>query len=192
MKALILVDIQNDLFPSGLRATRDKERIVSVIQGIPTKFDLVVATQDWHPADHSSFATVHGKQPGEVILVKGIEQMLWPVHCVQDTPGAQMVSGLPMNLVGKTFRKGMQPETQGYSGFFDNDRRNPTGLGDHLKQAGVIDVYVAGVATDQCVKTTALDSQRLGYRTFLIEDGCCGTDLVPGDVHRAIANMQKF
>jgi nicotinamidase/pyrazinamidase len=155
------------------------------------KFPLIVATQDWHPPDHLSFAPQHpGHEIGEVIEVDGLEQILWPVHCVQGTPGAEFPAELDQSRVDRVFQKGNDRRIDSYSGFFDNGHRQATGLGDFLKERGVRDVYVLGLATDYCAKFTALDAAQLGFRTHLIEDGCRGVNLKEGDVSRAVEEMR--
>jgi nicotinamidase/pyrazinamidase len=191
MNALILVDIQNDFVPGGALAVPDGDRIVPVVNRLQPRFDLVVATQDWHPADHGSFAANHaGRQPGQQIDLNGLPQILWPIHCVQDTNGADFVPGLDRGKWGRVFVKGTDPQIDSYSGFYDNGHRQATGLGDYLREKGVTDVYVAGLATDYCVKFTALDARQLGFNTHLIEDACRGVNLQPGDVDRAIEEMR--
>jgi nicotinamidase/pyrazinamidase len=127
---------------------------------------------------------------GEVIELGGLPQVLWPVHCVQHTPGAEFHPALDRGGIAAVFQKGTDPGIDSYSGFFDNARRKDTGLGDFLRQRRVTDVFVCGLATDYCVKATALDAARLGFRTHLIADACRGVELNPGDVARAIAEMQ--
>ena len=192
MKALILVDLQNDFCPGGALAVREGDRVIPVANGLQGSFDLVVATQDRHPADHGSVAANHeGKQPGDVIELGGLAQILWPVHCVQGTPGAELHPDLDRGRIREVFRKGTDPAVDSYSGFFDNGRRKATGLGDYLRGRGARDVYVCGLATDYCVKFTALDAAQLGFRTFLVEDACRGVDLSAGDVEKAVADMKR-
>ncbi len=190
MRALILVDLQNDFVPGGALPVPHGDDVIPVANRVQKRFDLIVATQDWHPLDHGSFAIHHkdGK-PGDVIDLNGLTQVLWPVHCVQDTPGAAFVPELDMERVKKVFRKGDDKDIDSYSGFFDNDHRRSTGLGEYLKERSVTDVYVLGLATDYCVRFTALDAQSLGFQTYLIEDACRGVDLTPGDVAAAIREM---
>ena len=191
MKALILVDLQNDFCPGGALAVPEGDEVIAVVNRLLSCFDLIVATQDWHPADHGSFAVMHaGKKPGDVIDLGGLEQVLWPVHCVEDTPGAALHAELNAGAIERTFRKGTDPAIDSYSGFFDNGHQKATGLGDYLKERAVDDLYVCGLATDYCVKFTALDAVRLEFRTQLIEDACRGVDLQPGDVRRAIEQMR--
>ena len=192
MKALIIVDVQNDFVPGGALAVPEGDAVVPVCNRLSKAFDLVVATQDWHPANHGSFAASHpGRKIGDVIDLNGLSQMLWPVHCVQDTPGAEFVPGLDTSRFDRVFRKGTDPAIDSYSGFFDNGHRKATGLGEYLKQKGVTDVYVAGLATDYCAKFTALDAQSLGFKTFLIEDACRGVNVRPGDDQAAIEEMRQ-
>ena len=191
MKALIIVDMQNDFCPGGALPVKDGNTIVPVINDLMKKFDLIVATQDWHPKDHGSFASNHGKKPGEMIVLNGLDQILWPDHCLQGTPGAEFVKGLDVKRITKVFQKGMDKDVDSYSGFFDNGHKNATGLGDYLKQQKVTEVYAVGLATDYCVKFTALDAVGLGLKTFLITDACKGVNLSDEDVPRAIAEMAK-
>ncbi|HSU68800.1 MAG TPA: bifunctional nicotinamidase/pyrazinamidase, partial [Tepidisphaeraceae bacterium] len=154
-------------------------------------FDLVVATQDWHPADHGSFAVNHpGRKIGDVIEFNGLQQILWPTHCVQNTPGAEFVKTLDTSRIARVFRKGTDKNIDSYSGFFDNGHRKSTGLDVYLKEQGVTDVFVAGLATDYCVKFTALDARQLGFTTHLIRDASHGVNVRPGDVDRAVHDMR--
>lgn len=190
MNALILVDIQNDFVPGGTLAVPQGDQIVPIINRLQPCFDLVTATQDWHPANHGSFAANHpGRKPGEVIELDGLPQILWPVHCVQRTGGAEFVPGLDRKSWDRVFVKGTDAKIDSYSGFFDNGHRQATGLSDYLREKGVTDVYVAGLATDYCVKFTALDALKIGFKTHLIEDACRGVNLQAGDVQRAIDEM---
>ena len=192
MKALIVVDVQNDFCPGGALAVPEGDRVVPVVNGLMPRFDLVVATQDWHPADHGSFAANHpGRKPGEVIDLDGLEQILWPVHCVEGTPGAEFHPDLNEAPFTRVFRKGMDKNIDSYSGFFDNGHRKATGLGDFLKQQGATEVYLAGLTTDYCVRFSALDAVELGFSTCVIEDACRGVNQKPGDVDRAIAEMKE-
>ncbi|MDB5322656.1 MAG: Nicotinamidase [Phycisphaerales bacterium] len=191
MRALIVVDVQNDFVPGGALAVREGDRVVPVANGLMGRFQLVVATQDWHPADHGSFAANHlGKQVGEVIELNGFPQVLWPVHCVQGTRGAEFAAGLAVEKLTRVFRKGTEAGIDSYSGFFDNGHRRATGMGDWLNEKGVRDIYVMGLATDYCVKFTALDGVGLGFNVWLVEDGCRGVELRAGDVGRAVEEMR--
>jgi nicotinamidase/pyrazinamidase len=190
MKALLLVDLQNDFLPGGALPVPRGDEVVPVANRVQRAFDLIVATQDWHPADHGSFAARHpGRKPGELAQLGGLPQVLWPTHCVQDSFGAAFAPALDTTRLTRVFTKGTDPAIDSYSGFFDNGHRKATGLGDFLRDRGVTDVYVLGLATDYCVKATALDAVRLGFTTHLILDGCRGVELNAGDVTRAIEEM---
>jgi nicotinamidase/pyrazinamidase len=192
MKALVIVDVQNDFCPGGALPVPEGDRVVAAINRLQPEFALVVATQDWHPANHGSFAANHpGRRPGEQIELAGLPQILWPVHCVQGTPGAELHPALNRARIARVFPKGTDPNVDSYSGFFDNGHRASTGLGEYLRDLGVDDVYICGLATDYCVKATALDAVGLGLRTQLVADACRGVELRPGDVERAIDEMRQ-
>ena len=191
MNALVLVDLQNDFLPGGPLPVPQGDAVVPLANSLQGAFKLVVATQDWHPPNHGSFAANHpGRKPGDVIRLKKLPQTLWPVHCVQRTRGAQLAHGLMLNRVNKIFRLGTDPDIDSYSGFFDNGHLQTTGLHEYLKDKGAAAVYVLGLATDYCVKYTALDAVALGFKTFLIEDACRGANLQPDDVPRAFEEMK--
>jgi len=191
MKALILVDLQNDFCPGGALPVPEGDAVIPVANALQSRFDVVVATQDWHPANHASFAASHpGHKPGESIDVDGLTQVLWPVHCVQGTWGAEFHPRLDRTRIARVFRKGTDPRIDSYSGFFDNGRRHATGLADYLRERKVNEVFVCGLATDYCVKFTVLDAIELGFATHVILDACRGVDLRPGDVQRAVSEMQ--
>lgn len=192
MKALILVDLQNDFLPGGALPVPDGDEIIPLVNAIEKYFDLIVATQDWHPANHGSFASNHpGHQPGDVVDLAGIPQILWPDHCVQNTGGAAFAPGFNTKCITRIFQKGIDPTIDSYSTFFDNAHRRSTGLGDYLKKKGVTEVYLMGLATDYCVKYSVLDACHLGFKTFVIEDGCRGINLKPNDVANAFDEMKK-
>ena len=191
MKTLVLVDIQNDFLPGGALAVPDGDAIVPVVNRLLPGFDLVVATQDWHPADHGSFAANHtGKMPFENIELNGLPQTLWPVHCVQNTGGACFAPGLDTHRIARVFPKGTDPRVDSYSGLFDNGRHSSTGLAEWLKDKGANELWVCGLATDFCVKFTTLDAVAEGFRVNLITDACRGIDHPPGNVAAAFAEMQ--
>jgi nicotinamidase/pyrazinamidase len=173
MDALILVDIQNDFCPGGSLAVEGGDEVVPVVNELQKKFELVVATKDWHPPGHSSF------------------ESLWPPHCVQNTQGAEFVAGLDTSRIAHTFLKGTDPAVDSYSGFFDNEHKLSTGLGDWLRAQGVTGVTVAGLATDYCVKFTALDALRLGFETTVVRDACRGVEVNAGDTERAVEEMRR-
>jgi nicotinamidase/pyrazinamidase len=191
MKALILVDIQNDFLPGGALAVPNGGAVIPIVNKILPVFPLVVATQDWHPSIHGSFAANHpGKKVFEQIDLNGLPQTLWPVHCVQNTPGAALATDLRQDRIARVFQKGTDAGIDSYSGLFDNGHRKSTGLGEWLKQQRVTDVFVCGLATDYCVKFTALDAVQLGFKTYLIEDASRGVNLHPNDVQKAIEEMK--
>ena len=192
MKALLLVDLQNDFLPGGSLAVPRGDEVIPVANLLQMVFDRVVATQDWHPAEHGSFAAQYpGKEPGEIVELGGQSQVLWPVHCVQGSPGAELAPGLERPKIEKVFFKGIDPEVDSYSAFFDNAAARSTGLGEYLWESGVREVYIMGLATDYCVKFSALDAVRLGFATFVVEDGCRGVELSAGDSERAFEAMQE-
>jgi nicotinamidase/pyrazinamidase len=192
MKALVLVDIQNDFLPGGALAVPDGDAVIPVANQLQPAFPLVAATEDWHPRNHGSFAANHpGKSPFEQIELNGMPQTLWPVHCVQNTPGAALASALKQDRIAKIFQKGTDAGIDSYSGLFDNGHRKSTGLGEWLKQRGVTEVFVCGLATDYCVKFTALDAVQFGFKTWLVEDASRGVNLRPNDVKNAIAEMKR-
>jgi nicotinamidase/pyrazinamidase len=191
MQALLIVDIQNDFLPGGALPVPRGAEVIDPANRLQDAFDLVVATQDWHPRDHGSFAANHpGKQPGDIIDLYGISQVLWPIHCVQNTRGAAFAPGLRMERVAAVFRKGVDPTVDSYSGFFDNGHRRSTGLGEYLRNRGIEEISIAGLTTDYCVKFSALDARTLGFRTTIIEDACRGIGLHPGDIEAAVNEMR--
>lgn len=192
MKCLILVDIQNDFLPGGALAVPGGDKIIPLTNKLQPLFPLVVATQDWHPASHGSFAASHpGKKVFEQIELNGLPQTLWPTHCVQNTNGAELATALSRERIARVFPKGTDASIDSYSGLFDNGHRKSTGLGEWLRAKGVTEVYVCGLATDYCVKFTALDSVQFGFKTNLIEDASRGVNLQPSDVSNAIAEMKR-
>lgn len=192
MRALILVDIQNDFCPGGALAVADGDAVVSIANRLMTTVDLVVATQDWHPENHGSFAS---NNPGRTLFdladLGGLPQVMWPTHCVQWTGGAQFHPGLNTRRIARVFPKGTDPAIDSYSGFFDNGKRKATGLGEWLKTQAVDEVLICGLATDYCVKATAIDAAQLGFRTALIEDACRGVAMKATDIPDALAAMRQ-
>ena len=192
MRALLLIDIQNDFLPGGALAVPGGDEVVPVANRLMAKYDLVVATQDWHPADHLSFASQHaGKRPGDVIQLDGLDQILWPDHCVQHTSGAEFAARLNQSGIRHVVHKGTDRTIDSYSGFFDNARRKATDLESVLRSAGVDEIHIMGLATDYCVKATALDAIDLGFSTVLLVAGVRGVDLHPGDCERTIEQMRR-
>jgi len=171
MKTLIIVDIQNDFLEGGSLAVPNGNDVIPVLNEIQKDFDLIVATQDWHPQNHKSFASEHpNKNEFEIIDLNGLQQVLWPVHCVQGSFGAEFHKDLKMNSIEAIFRKGMDHEIDSYSGFYDNGKRKNTGLFGYLKDRKVSEVFVAGLAADFCVYFTANDAIDLGFKTTIIEE----------------------
>ncbi len=191
MRALIVVDVQNDFLPGGALPVPRGHEVVEVINALIPGFDVVVATQDWHPEDHGSFAVHHGRAPGELGELAGLPQILWPTHCVQGSAGAQFAPGLRSEAFDAVFRKGQDATVDSYSGFFDNARRRDTGLDSWLRSRGVQEVTLVGLATDYCVKFTALDASALGYEVRLVRAACRGVELSAGDVERALGALSE-
>ena len=193
MKALILVDIQRDFCPDGALAVHEGDQVVEVANRLMENniFDLVVATQDWHPENHGSFASNQKTDPFTLGELNGLPQVWWPDHCTWGSYGAQFHPKLNLGKVATIFRKGMDPSVDSYSGFFDNGKRNSTGLANYLNGLGVDKVFVMGLATDYCVKFTALDAVGLGFNTSLIVDGCRGVNMNPEDSDKAIEEMRE-
>lgn len=189
-KALIIVDLQNDFCSGGALAVPGGDEVVPLANQLQAKFDLVVATQDWHPADHVSFAANHaGCVVGDVVMVDDIPQVLWPVHCVQEGKGAEFHPDFDTSHVKKIFHKGVDSKVDSYSAFYDNEHLRATGLTDYLRSQGVTDVYIMGLATDYCVKYSALDAAHDGFNVFVIVEGCRGVELNEGDTAKALNEM---
>lgn len=191
MRALILVDLQYDFCPGGALAVERGDETIAVANKLIPMFETVVATQDWHPSHHKSFAVNNpGTRTGQVIELDGLPQVMWPAHCVEGTNGAELHGGLARDRITEVFRKGTDPSIDSYSGFFDNGHKKTTGLHDWLRKRGIDDVHVLGLATDYCVKFTALDARALGHKVTLVEDGCRAVNLSPGDGAKAIEEMR--
>lgn len=188
--ALILVDLQVDFMPTGMLPVAEADQIIPMTNALMAHYRTIVATQDWHPANHGSFAANHPwRKPGQVIELDGLPQVLWPIHCVQDTWGSEFVADLATDRITKVFRKGTDPTIDSYSGFYDNGHRKSTGMSEWLKEQGIREVHVLGVATDYCVKFTVLDALRDGFSTKLIRSATRGVEMEAGDVDRAIDEM---
>ncbi len=190
-QALILVDLQNDFLPGGALGVPGGDEVIPIANGLIEDFGIVAATQDWHPADHGSFAVNHpGGQLFEQVDLHGLPQTLWPIHCVQETAGAELAPGLDTRRITRVFKKGTNAHIDSYSGFYDNGHRQSTGLAEWLREQGVKHVTVCGLATDYCVKFTALDALAEGFGVTLHLPACRGVDLSPGDVEATIAEMR--
>ncbi len=176
--AFLAIDVQNDFCAGGALAVPDGDAVVAPVNRLMERFAHVVATQDWHPADHASFAANHaGGQPFSVVDMPYGPQTLWPAHCVQGTPGAGFHPGLALDRATAILRKGFRSHVDSYSAFYENDRTTPTGLGGLLRERGVTRVFAAGLATDFCVSFSALDARRLGFEVAVVLDACRAIDL---------------
>ena len=190
MTALILVDIQNDFFPNGALPVPHGNEILPAINALTQlPFDFIIATQDWHPANHGSFAETHRKPVGATIELNGVRQILWPTHCVQNTHGAEFAPGWDRSNVHHVVYKGTDRLVDSYSAFFDNEKKCSTGLANFLKEKNIATVVIAGLATDYCVKYSVLDALQLGFKTFVIPEGCRGVNINPHDTDNAIKEI---
>lgn len=192
MKALLIVDVQNDFLPGGALAVPQGDVIIPVINNIQQHFKLIVATRDWHPANHGSFASNHdNRQVGEVIRLHGQEQVLWPDHCVQGSPGAEISPLLNQGLINNVIFKGSDPDIDSYSAFYDNGHLKETGLHAYLKRNGITSLFVCGLAADYCVYYTVKDALLLGYEANLLTDATRGVNLQPEDTDKAFKDMER-
>jgi nicotinamidase/pyrazinamidase len=190
--ALVIIDVQNDFCPGGSLAVADGDAIIPVINRLMPLFSRVAATQDWHPADHVSFASGHkGKKPQDVIIHRNKEQVLWPDHCIQATHGAALHPDLDRRFINLIIHKGMDPLLDSYSAFFENDKQTQTGLHGYFQVLGISRLYFCGLATDYCVFSSARDALRLGFEVAIIEDACRGVDFPPGNVDKCLAELRE-
>jgi nicotinamidase/pyrazinamidase len=191
-KALIIVDVQNDFCPNGALAVNGGDEVVPVINDIMSKFEMVIATQDWHPKNHGSFASVQNKPAFSMGELNGQPQVMWPDHCIQATHGSDFHPDLKVDFdTHRIFFKGMDKNVDSYSGFYDNNGKNPTGLAAYLEVNDVEEVYICGLATDYCVKFTALDCVSEGFKTFVIADACRAVEMNEGDSSKAFEEMNN-
>ncbi|WP_322043501.1 bifunctional nicotinamidase/pyrazinamidase [Paraburkholderia sp. J67] len=175
---LLLIDLQYDFMPGGALAVAQGDEVVPVANRLAQDFRQVVLTQDWHPAEHVSFAANHaGRKPFETIALPYGEQVLWPTHCMQGTQGAQLHRDLDVPQARALIRKGHHAQVDSYSAFLEADRTTPTGLAGYLREIGAKRVYCCGLATDYCVAWSALDARAAGFETVLIEDASRAIDL---------------
>ncbi len=188
---LVIVDVQNDFCPGGALAVAEGDSVVPVINSISFLFDKVVATQDWHPVGHVSFASTHNKNPFELISIGGVEQALWPDHCVPGTPGADFHQDLDLRHVDLIVRKGTNPLVDSYSTFLENDKKTETGLRYYLQGLGLTDLYFAGLATDYCVYFSAVDALSFGFHVSVILDATRGVDVPAENVEKTVDDMKK-
>jgi len=192
MKALCLIDLQRDFFPGGALPAPHGDQILPAINALlEMDWELIVASKDWHPPGHKSFAFVHEKEHGEVITLGQREQILWPDHCVQNTPGAEFISGFDANRIDQVVYKGTDPEIDSYSAFYDDAHLRSTGLKEILHERKITDLYCVGLATEYCVLATVLDALECGFKTFVVLEGVSGVDLHPGDSQKALQQMAK-
>lgn len=188
--ALLVIDVQNDFIPGGQLPVPEGDHIVPLINRLARQFKQVVIAQDWHPAGHASFASSHpGHQPYDVIELPYGEQTLWPEHCVQATPGAELHSELDLPHAQLIIRKGCNPDIDSYSAFLEADRRTTTGLSGYLKERGIDTVYMVGLALDFCVMYSALDARAAGFNAFVVLDACRAID-INGSLAAAMDRMQ--
>jgi nicotinamidase/pyrazinamidase len=187
---LVIVDVQNDFMPGGALAVARGDEVVAVVNELAGRFEHVVLTQDWHPLDHVSFAANHpGRQPFETVRLPYGEQVLWPTHCVQGTPGAALHADLKATHARLVIRKGYRRDIDSYSGFVEADRKTPTGLAGYLRESGARRVWCCGLATDYCVAWTALDARAAGFDAVVVDDACRAIDL-DGSLARAWRDME--
>lgn len=191
-RVLLIIDLQNDFCPGGALPVPEGDKIVPVVNKIMTKFNYVVATQDWHPKNHISFASTHNKPVGETVVVNGITQILWPEHCVQGSYGAQLHPGLNTEKINLILRKGVNPNIDSYSAFLENDKKTETGLHYWIAGLGIKEVYICGLALDYCVYYSACDSVKFGFKTFVIIDATRGVNVPEGNIERTINHMKSI
>jgi nicotinamidase/pyrazinamidase len=190
MTAFVVVDLQNDFFPGGALGVKNGDQILPVINKLLKQpFDLIIGTKDWHPQNHGSFAETHGKKVGEVIDLNGLQQILWPTHCVQGTRGAEFSDQWDHDKVERVFYKGTDPDIDSYSAFYDNGHRKSTGLHEYLQSKAIKEIYIAGLASDYCVKYSVLDALKLGYSVYVVIDGCKPVNLAADDEEKAMQEM---
>ncbi len=191
MNCLIITDIQYDFCPGGALAVAGGDQTIPIINKISSKFDKVIATQDWHPPGHMSFASNYGRQPYEVMTIVKQEQVLWPDHCVQGSHGAELHKDLNLGPVDLIIRKGNDPNIDSYSSFVENDKVTKTGLQYYLWGMGVKHIYICGLATDYCVYYSAMDAIGLGFKVTVIIDACRGVDVPSGNVKKVVGEMRR-
>jgi nicotinamidase/pyrazinamidase len=191
MKALVITDVQNDFLPGGALAVKNSHEIIPIINNLIEHFDHVIATQDWLPPNHVSFAKTFNKSVGDIIELNGIKQILWPVHCVQGSFGAALSDDLNQSKVEYKVFKGTDPNVDSYSVFFDNAKLKSTNLEQYLTEHDLNDLYFVGLTTDYCVKYSALDALELGFQTTIIKDACKAISLHPKDEEKALFEMQN-
>ena len=188
---LIITDIQNDFCPGGALAVAEGDKIIPIVNALARKFDKVVATQDWHPPGHASFASTHNKEPYDIITIEEIQQVLWPEHCVTGSFGADFHKDLDLREVDLIIRKGSDLNIDSYSTFLENDKKTVTGLHYYLKGFSIQDLYICGLATDYCVYYSAMDAKEMGFKVGVILDACRGIDVPAGNIAAAVERMKE-
>ena len=188
---LIITDIQNDFCPGGALAVSEGDRIIPLVNALSPRFDKVVATQDWHPPGHASFAGTHARNPYDIMEIDGLRQVLWPEHCVSGTFGAEFHRDLDLRDVDLIIRKGTNPRVDSYSTFMENDRKTETGLHGYLRGFEIGHVFLCGLATDYCVYFSALDAVNLGFQVTVLRTASRGVDVPPGNMDLAIRTMRE-
>lgn len=191
MKTLIITDIQNDFLPNGALAVKNSAEIIHLINALLPHFEHVIATQDWHPPNHVSFASTFEKKIGDTIEINGYKQTLWPEHCIQNSPGAALSPSLNKDRIEHFVLKGTDPEIDSYSVFFDNVHLRSTGLEQYLRDHKLNDLYFVGLTTDYCIRYSVLDALTLGFKVSVIKDCCRPVNLHPGDEAAALAEMER-
>ena len=193
--ALLLVDLQKDFCKNGALEVNEGDEVIKVANKMAESFskagNLIIATKDWHPDEHKSFAVNSNAKIGEIGELNGLMQVWWPKHCVMNTLGSEFHDELNSEKIDKVIYKGMDKETDSYSAFFDNGKKNKTELDGFLKEKGIDTLYIMGLATDYCVKYTVLDALSLGYKVYLVKEGCRGVNINPEDSENAIKEMEK-
>ncbi len=190
--ALLIVDLQNDFMPEGPLGVKRAHDIVPIINALMPQFSCVIASRDWHPENHVSFANSHpGMRVGDHIHVSGIEQILWPVHCVQNTTGADFVPALKKEYISHQIYKGTDATIDSYSAFFDNKKLRSTGLREYLEERKIPCIVLAGLTTDYCVLYTVKDACDLGLQTYVLRDACRAVNMHPDDEKKAFREMEK-
>lgn len=188
-EALIVIDVQNDFCPGGALGVEGGDQVVPILNRLQERFETIVLTQDWHPADHRSFASQHQAEPFSTTMMPYGEQVLWPDHCVQGSEGAAFHPGLDTNRAQLVIRKGFRSSIDSYSAFFENDRSTVTGLAGYLRERGIERIALAGIATDFCVAYSALDAVKLGFKVRVVEDASRAIDL-DGSLAAQMAKMR--
>ena len=192
MKALILVDLQLDFLDGGALEVENSLGVISVANALQQKFECIVATKDWHPANHMSFAANHPwRKPFQTMKINGFDQILWPMHCVQGTLGSEFPKNLQQEQLSKIIYKGTDPELDSYSAFYDNQHLRQTDLDAYLKAKDVKIIYLMGLALDFCVKFTAIDALSLGYEVYIVTDGCQAITKDPAEIAQLYQTLKE-